>query len=196
MLEQPAAPREVCARPDATLEEPMRVIEVVCAALVAFAAIGIGVTDVSPYYGFWYWVAMVPVFGVATAWSTWPSGDASGATATGVLRTQAMHWVATLAAVHVVFILLRAGRMNNEDAGLVALLTLGLSTFLAGTYGDWRFCLVGLLLGLIAGAAGFVEQFLWMLLIPLIVIVALLGLWWFRSQRGASASSTPATPVP
>jgi hypothetical protein len=139
---------------------------------------------------------MVPVFGIATAWSTWPTSDSTEATASGVLRTQAMHWVATLAAVHVVFILLRAGRMNNEDAGLVALLTLGLSTFLAGTYGDWRFCLVGLLLGLIAGTAAFVEQFLWMLLIPLIVIVALLGLWWLRSRRAAPAATTPAAPVP
>jgi hypothetical protein len=159
-------------------------VEVILAALVVLSAVGIGITDVSPGYGFWYWLAMVPLFGAASSFTAWSRNRQAGGTGSSVVRTQVLHWVAVLAALYVVFVLLRAGRMNNEAAGLVALLTLALATFLAGVHGDWRFCLVGTLLGLIVGAAAFVQRFLWMILVPLAVILALALVWWSRGRKG------------
>jgi hypothetical protein len=67
--------------------------------------------------------------------------------------------------------------MNSEAAGLVCLLTVAVVSFLSGVHGDWRFGLVGILLGLTVGAAAWVEEYFWMLLIPLLVAIVI-GIFW------------------
>lgn len=164
-------------------------VELVLGLLVLLAAIGIAVTDFAPYRGFWYWVVMVPVFAAASLYTSWSHGRWRGAAGSTVLRTQVLHWLGGFVAVHLVFVLWRAGRMANEAAGLVALLTLALTTFLSGVYGDWRFCLVGVLLGTIVTGAAFVEEFAWMILMPLTVAVVVAVLLWRHSRHLLGAGS-------
>ena len=168
----------------------VHVVEAVLAGLFLLAAIGIGVTDFTPYYGFWYWLAMVPVFGAASLYTAWSHNLWEGTAGSTIVRTQVLHWVGAIVAVHLAYLLLRSGRMTNEAAGLVALLTLALATFLSGVYGDWRFCLVGILLGAMVGAAAFVEEFLWLLLIPSAVVVVIGVIWSWRARRSATSPAT------
>ena len=158
-------------------------VELVLGLLVLLAAIGIAVTDFAPYRGFWYWVVMVPIFAAASLYTSWSHDRWKGAAGSTVLRTQLLHWLGGFVAVHLVFVLWRAGRMANEAAGLVALLTLALTTFLSGVYGDWRFCLVGLLLGAIVAGAAFVEEFAWMIMMPLTVALVVAVLLWRHSRH-------------
>src|SRR5262249_15353768 len=131
--------------------------ELIFALLVLLSAIGIGVTDFSPKDGYWYWVAMVPVFGAASIFSALMLDRQEGETSAIILRRQILHWAGLLCAVYLVFLLVHAGRMNNEAAGLVTLIALALTAFLSGVYSDWRFCLVGAVLAGIAAGAAFVE---------------------------------------
>lgn len=142
--------------------------------LMVLSAVGIGITDFAPEYGFRYWMAMVPAFGIASTIAAWTRSQRAGIPGATVIRSQLFHWIGLALAVEVIFLLQRTGRLNDTDAGLVALLSLGLTTFLAGVHFDWRLCLVGLLLGGVVALAGLLEQYLWMLLIPAVLVVGIL----------------------
>jgi len=157
--------------------------------VVMLSAFGIGVTDFSPERGFWYWLAMVPIFGFVSLFAALLRPRRAGETTSAILLRQILHWVALLLAIYLIFLLVRAGRMTNESAGLVALLSLALTAFLGGVHGDWRFCVVGLLLGGIVAGATFVEEFLWMLLIPAVMIMALVVLWFARRRRAVPSTN-------
>jgi hypothetical protein len=151
-------------------------------ALLLLAALGIGITDFSIGYGSWYWALMVPVFGVTSLLSGTARARNDGRSVALELKNQLLHWSATFVAVEIVFVLEAQGRFNNTDTGLAALMVLALASFLAGVHGDWRFMLVGVLLGGATAGAAFVEQFIWMGLIP---IVGAVVLYWLRRTRDA-----------
>ena len=111
--------------------------------LIALSIVGIGITDFSPADSYKYWVAMVPIFCGACLILEWSRVRGKGFKWTAILRTQLLHWVGLLVAVRLVFEMLHKGRLDNENTGLVILLLLALSTFIAGIHLGWRLCLVG-----------------------------------------------------
>jgi hypothetical protein len=151
--------------------------------LVVLSGIGIGVTSFSRPYGFHFWMAMVPLFGGVSTFLAWVRARARGESTGGALRAQLLHWVGTLAAMWLVFLLQTAGQLERDALGLVALVTLSLATFLAGVHGDWRLCGVGLLLGVIAAASAYVQQFAWIVLVPGAALVVLGVFLWLRRGR-------------
>lgn len=160
-------------------------------ALLLLAAIGIGITDFSIGYGSWYWTLMVPVFGVTSLLSGMVRARNEGRSVAPELKSQLLHWSATFVAIEIVFVLEAQGRFNNTDTGLAALMVLALASFLAGVHGDWRFMLVGVLLGGATAGAAFVEQFIWMGLIPIVGAVAV-ALYWMRRTRDAVEVEHPS----
>jgi len=153
------------------------------AVLLLLAALGIGITDFSTRYGSWYWTLMVPVFGLTSLLSGMARAQDEGRSVTAELRRQLLHWGATFVVVQIVFLLEAQGRFNNADTGLAALMALALATFLAGVHGDWRFMLVGILLAVATAGAAFVEQFLWLGLIPIVGAVGVVIYWLRRSRK-------------
>jgi len=147
------------------------------AALVLLSTIGIGVTNFTPTYGLWYWIAMAPIFALACIFFQWIRTSADSQSRTTLIRNQVLHWVGLLLAMHLVFLLHSTGRMNNADTGLIALLVLAVATFLAGIYTDWRFCLVGILLGGAVAGAAYVQEYFWIMLIPVTIAFIGGGLW-------------------
>jgi len=72
-------------------------------------------------------------------------------------------------------------RINSNQLALLALLSLALATFLAGVHFDWRFMVVGVILGAAVAGAALVEQLLWMIIIPIAALLALIIFWWKRN---------------
>ena len=151
--------------------------------LLLLSGLGIGVSDYSADRGLDYWLAMVPVFGATCLVAGWSTARARGQSAASVIRTQLLHWGGLAAVLWLLFLLADAGRINNADLGLVSLVLLSLSTFLVGVHGDWRFCLVGVVLGGAAILAGLVEQYLWLGLVPVFAGVGVVGYWRLRRRR-------------
>lgn len=166
-----------------SLAKRLQANEFILIALIALSAIGIGVTDFSPKYGFWYWAAMVPIFGGFSLYTGWSRATSQGISVSTVIRTQLLHWIGLLIAIILVFFLLRSGRINNIDAGLVALLMLAFATFLAGVHFDWRYMVVGIILGLAVVGAALVQEFIWMIMIPIVAAVILVIIWWWRTRE-------------
>jgi len=161
---------------------------IILLVLLSLSALGIGITDFAPARALWYWIAMAPIFGGICIYLEWSRSPKRGESPFSIVRRQVFHWIGYLVAVYLVFLLHSTGRMNDEDAGLVALLTLAMSTFFAGLHGDWRISLVGVVLGSAVLGAALVEEFLWMLLIPVLAAAAVGIVWWqYRSRNSASA---------
>ena len=148
--------------------------------LLLLSAVGIALTDFSPIKGFWYWMAMSPVFCAATIAIVWSSLSQRGMSKTTFIRHQTLHWLGYLVAVHLVFLLHYTGRLNNADAGLVALLLLALATFCAGVSANWRITIVGVFLGIAVIATALIEEYIWVLLIPLVILIVFAFFYWRR----------------
>jgi len=149
------------------------IYEMVIILLIALSIIGIGITDYSPAESYKYWVAMVPIFCGACLILEWSRVRGQGFKWTTILRIQLIHWIGLLVAVRLVFEMLHKGRLDNENTGLVILLLLALSTFLAGIHLGWRLCLVGGFLGAALVAATYLEEYVWVLLIIGLAVLAI-----------------------
>lgn len=138
---------------------------------------GIGVSDFSLDVGFWYWLVMVPIFACASIYHAWGESTKRGEPWKGVLVRLILHWAAMLAAVYLVYLLQHAGRISQGDAGLILLLTLSLTVFLGGIHFNWRFAVLGVILGGTVAMAALVEKYLWLMVVP-VIVGALLVVFW------------------
>jgi hypothetical protein len=172
-VDNSTAVSEESATQKSLLHRFLGIYEIVIIVLIALSIIGIGITDFSPSDSYKYWVAMVPIFCGACLILEWSRVRGKGYKWTTILRNQLLHWVGLLVAVRLVFEMLHKGRLDNENTGLVILLLLALSIFIAGIHLGWRLCLVGGFLGAALVAATYLEEYVWILLIIALVVVAI-----------------------
>jgi hypothetical protein len=168
--------------PQESFAKKIHTEEAILITLMALSAVGIGITNFMPVKSFWYWAAMVPVFGAVSIYMGWSKARRRGEGVSRIIRVQLLHWVGLLAAVVLIYLLYEpAGRINNNQLAFISLLALALATFLAGVHFDWRFMVIGIVLGACVAGAAFVEQFMWMIVIPIVVALVLIVFWWKRS---------------
>ncbi len=163
--------------------DTIRKDEIVLIFLLLVSGIGVALTDFNPLKGFWYWVAMGPLFWAGSVFMEWPRVKEAGAGKMKMIWAQVVHWAGFLSAIYLVFLLHQTGRLNSADFGLVALLVLALSTFLAGVHGNWRICLVGLFLGMATAGAALMEEYLWLILVLAAIVFILLAVLLRRKGR-------------
>jgi len=159
--------------------EWLGVEEVAFIALLVLAIGGMAVTDYSARSGLSYWLVVIPLFAAVSIFSGWRRASADGKNVGAVLLSQLLHWGALVLAVYLIYLLERTGRLNREDAGLVALLSLSLTTVLAGIHFDRRLAVLGVLLAIGTASAALVEEFFWILLIPT-VLAGVVIVWRWR----------------
>lgn len=164
----------------ASLKKRLEISEIAMILLLVFSGLGIGVSNYSADRGLWYWLLMVPVFGLTSLFVSWRAARSRGQSPGRVALTQVLHWLGLAAALWLMVLLANAGRIANPDEGLVSLILLALATFLAGVHTDWRFAVVGAVLGGIAVLAVLVEQYLWIGLAPVFLGVGVFAYWRIR----------------
>jgi len=150
--------------------------------LLALSMVGVAIADFSERLGLHFWLLMVPIFAGASLYTGWARARDRGASVHGILWRQVLHWSALALAVYMIFMLEETGRLNQEDAGLVAMLAVALTTLLAGVHFDWRLMLLGALLGIAAACSAFVEEFFWILLVPALLAGAFVFFWRGRGD--------------
>lgn len=144
-------------------------------ALLVLSVIGLGLTDWDKGKAAWYWVLMIPVFGVISFWLDRGRLHHDGYTLSTAIRRHVLHWLGLLIAFKLVFVLVMVGIEESDDAGLVALIMLALTSFLAGVHFDWMFMLVGGVLGVAVLVAAYLQQYFLLVMIPLCLVIAILG---------------------
>lgn len=141
--------------------------------LVVLSLGGVAIMEYSVRYGLWYWLAMAVVSGGVSVGSAWRSAAESGQTASGHLWRQVLHWLTLVAGLLLVFFLQGAEALSPSTSGLMALLMLALATTLAGVHFRPRLAILGGIQGATFVAAVLTEEFFWVLLVLILVVVAL-----------------------
>lgn len=145
--------------------------EITLFILLGCSFAGVAMTNISPARSHLYWLAMVPVFFIASLVTEWPHVRAGRYPWKTVLWNHSLQWLALLAAVQMVFVIQQIGRLTNETTGLMLLLVFALSTFVAGIRMGWLFRLAGLFLAASLLALAYIERYLWVLLLIAIILL-------------------------
>ncbi len=140
------------------------------ALMAAFilSVIGIGITDFHPMVSYRYWGAMTLILATVGIVLGWVHQKKLNLPVRELFITQIVHWGATMAAIGGIFFLLKAGRLNYENTGLVVLVTLALATFLDGYRFSWSFSALGIMMFISAVVGAYIEQYAWVVLIAII----------------------------
>lgn len=161
--------------------------EAILVLLLILSLVGIGIMDFSPADGYFYWLILVFVFCLFAMIIGWLQSKHRSDDVWIILREQSIHWATSLLVVGGAFIIHHSGRIAEEDAGLIILLILSLSTMLDGLRVGWRFSLVGLFLGVAAVVSVYTAHFLWVELGIAILIVTATVFWELRMEKKAQS---------
>ena len=174
-------PQPSTAPPPSTLRALLR-DEWPYLVVLALALLGIAVGTVLRTPMTIYWIVIAPLIGaicVYTQWRNLPSGSER----LRMARAQALHWIAVLVAMHLMFVTDVARMMQPEASALAALVLLSLGTFTAGLQlAAWRFCLIGAIMAVSVPGIAWLGRtaLLWLLAALLIVAVAAPIVWNLR----------------
>jgi hypothetical protein len=174
--------QEVTAPPPTPGAFRRHVEEFILIGLVLLSAIGVAINDYSPQSAFRYWLWMAPTFGVTSIAAAWWRAQRRGESVATAVQRQVLHWAGVVGAVYLIYLLQSTGRMENEAAGLAALIVIALAAFLAGVHSDWRLMLLGAVLGVTVVGFAVLEQIIWVVVIPALIILIVAVALYIRSK--------------
>lgn len=157
------------------------------AAMLALAVGGIVLTGFRGLTTHYYWMALAPVYGLACVLSGWRETDRT-AEHLRLIVTQALHWLAFLVAMSLMFLPEVRGVVNDNATSLALLILLALGTFVAGVHARvWRICLVGVFLAAAVPAVAWIQDSAMLLAVAsaLVVAAGAIFLWLWRRERSA-----------
>lgn len=108
----------------------------------------------------------------------------------GIMATlwhQLLHWIGLLILIYLMSFLVGAGALKTSQAGFINLLLLAFSVFVAGVYTDPVFMLIGIMLAVFAAGSAMVQAHLWLIMIPLLIVIAVIIYLILYIQRKRSA---------
>lgn len=160
--------------------------EAILASLLILCFIGVAYTNFASARSYHFWLWTIPVFAVAAIISEWSRYKRDEIDGYAFIRQQVLHWSAVFITIKIIFLLNQVGRYNNDTTALTLMITLSLSTYIAGVYIGWRFIVLGLFMSLATLLVAYLEAYMWVL-IPVAIGIVLTGLavavWEFRKLR-------------
>lgn len=148
--------------------------------LVLLSVGGIAIMEYSVKYGFWYWLAIAVIFGIASITLAWKRDQDMPGDQSDRIRKQALHWGTLMIGLLLVFLMPKAEIMTAPVQGLTALLLVAVTSLLAGVHFDWRMAVVGLILAATFVTAVLAAEMFWPLL--LVAFLAVILIWGFRRK--------------
>lgn len=170
----------------------LTVYEYIQLALMALAVIGVGITYFLPEKSYRFWLAMVPVFGIACTSMEWSRLRRQNLGTWKTLRNQLYHWFGVLVSVYLIHLLLNIQQLTKQNAGLIVLLVLALGTFLAGIQLGWRLFVLGAFLWIILVMAAYLQGSLWVLILVGVVMISLFIYLRSRTNKSPQDNSGSA----
>ena len=149
------------------------------AAMLGLAVGGIVLTSFRGATTYYYWMVLAPIYGLISIVSGWPKLD-TGAERMKLVLTQALHWLAFLGAMWLMFLPEVRGVVNDNATALSLLILLALGTFVAGVHaGVWRICAVGVFLAASVPAVAWIQESAMLLLVGALLLGAVgFAFWW------------------
>ena len=168
--------------------------------MLILALLGVAYTSFSHAPMATYWIALAPFIGLMCVVTHWKDAR-TREERLRLVRTQVLHCVAVLLAMHLMFVADVSRMMNADASALAALTLLALGTFTAGVHiNAWRICLVGIILGVGVPAIAWLEQSALFLLLAVAVLAGGIAPFFWHSSRqgknGSRESKNGANPPP
>lgn len=163
--------------------------------MIVLAWIGAGYTTTDAQGSRWYWQGLIPIFGLICIVTQWHHVAPTPKNRLLLIVRQLLHWGVVLSMLQLVFVASSQSFMDALDdrqASFLLMLTVTLSTFLAGIYFDWRLCVVAVFLGASALFMVIVQNIApALVLVGLVVIVAyFVWDWWYTRRQERRESQT------
>ncbi len=156
----------------------------VTAIMLLLAFVGMVVTHVKATGGWDYWKWVGVVYALLALWLSWYMKRQTQTVAPFTILHEVVHWVGVIGSIFVVGTYVEIGIISRYAAGLFDLTLLSLGIFLAGIYIEKTFIAIGLVLALLAIFTAFINQYLYLLMIPLILLSAIaIGISIWHSHK-------------
>jgi hypothetical protein len=128
-----------------------------------------------------YWEFLAPVIGLLCVVIGWPHAPDKAARFR-LIWTQALHWLAFLAAMNLLLLSGAASLLSPDAIGLTILTLLALGTFVAGVHIQaWQICSLGVVMALGVPAIAWIERSALLLLLVVIALAAIGAAFWWGS---------------
>lgn len=150
--------------------------------MLFLALLGMIITNLEVNGSWSYWRIMTPVYALLSIGLSLYLRHHNQRPIVLTIWHEIVHWIGLILAIYLVSVLVDIGFISRFQAGIQVLLLLSLATFLAGIYFESTFIVVGIALGLLVAGIGFLEQYLYITIIPVIVI-ALLGIFFLSRHK-------------
>jgi hypothetical protein len=163
--------------------------------LGAMVMVGLFLANFSSDKALYYWCAMFPIFGivgVAHQLALEPAGETP---LWRILLRQALHWIAPIIVVKILFMQHQRGQMSTDAVAITTILVLAVTCFLAGVHYDGSFCWISALLVLAALIGTEIETYLWLVVLLFLLGVALVILSLILLRRVKAASTQINAPA-
>lgn len=124
-----------------------------------------------------YWLfncMMAGIDAILCLWLVWYVKRQNASSFPGNLWHMILHWIGFIAVIYLFTLFIRQGTLTETDAGLYALIVLAFTIYLAGIYTDTTFILIGVTLAIMATGVILLKPYVWLIMIPVIIIVALI----------------------
>lgn len=156
----------------------------ISSALLFLSLVGVIISCLGRESSFsrWYWTGVVIIFAILSIWLSRKDGTKPKRVSGLALWHGALHWLALLVIIFHIHLLVYTGITDNITAGLVILLLLALTTFLAGLYYDSIFALIGVILFILAIFTTLLYQYVLLVVAIAIIIIAAVIYWLYRRK--------------
>ena len=144
----------------------------VCAIMLVLAFICIGLVDLHSS-GYWFYSKILSgSYAILSIWLFWYLNRSNHQFRQSTVWHQLAHWAGLLVALYLINLLVNAGIMSSLTAGVVTLILLALTIYLIGVYSDITFIFIGLMLAILSYCLTYLQAYLSIIMIPVIVIAA------------------------
>ncbi len=169
---------------DETALKHWKVRMVISSVLLFLSLVGVVISclDRESSFSRWYWTGAVIIFAILSLWLNRKEGTKPKRVTGLAIWHGALHWLALLVIIFHIHLLVYSGITDNITAGLVILLLLALTTFLAGLYYDSIFALIGIILFILAIFTTLLYQYVLLVVIIAIIVIAAVIYWLYRRK--------------
>jgi membrane protein implicated in regulation of membrane protease activity len=157
--------------------------------LLGLAFLGLIITNIRPQDAWKYWRVLSISFGLVALALSWHLRSKGHHIYKSTIWHEIFHWGAVVGTVYAVSIFVDIGLMSGFLAGIVMVLILGLATFIAGIYIENTFLLVGLVLGAFSVVIAMFSEYLYAILLPVIVVAVGISFWLSYRKRHKKAEN-------
>lgn len=147
---------------------------VVCAIMLILAIISLILMDMHSTAVWFYSQILAVCYAVLSLWLFWYLNRGTHKMGVSTFWHQIFHWIGLLAALYLVYMFEREGILTAMASGVVTLSMLALTIYLIGIYSDITFVLIGIILAVFAYCLAYVQSYLYIIMIPVVIVAAII----------------------